>query len=97
MSLATFYTHSPGRMSDGSRFHASAMACASRVYPLHSRLRIVAANGRRVIVIVTDRTARGRKNVDCTPAAFSALCGRGINYRAQGVLHVHVHRLRGGR
>lgn len=94
MSIATFYTHSVNRMSNRHHFNPRAMACASRVYPLHSRLKIVAANGRRVIVTVTDRTARGRKNVDCTPAAMRCLAGP--RYRIIGVLHVHIHRLRGG-
>lgn len=102
MSICTWYGSSPGRMSNGHRFNPRAMSCASRVYPLRSRLKIVAANGRRVIVTVTDRTARGHTNVDLTPAAFRALCGPHINYRVQGVLHVHVRRLdaarrRGGR
>ncbi len=94
MSLATFYTQSAGRMSNGHRFNPCALACASRVYPLHSRLRIVAANGRRVIVTVTDRTARGRTNCDLTPLAMRRLCP---NYKRVGVLHVHIHRLRGNR
>lgn len=37
MSIATWYTDTRPN-ADGSRFRASAMTCASRVYPLHSRL-----------------------------------------------------------
>lgn len=95
MSLATFYTSSPGLMSDGSRFRASAMACASCVYPLHSRLELTSRSGRRIVVIVRDRTARGRRNVDLTPGAMRRLAGP--HYRRIGVLRVRVRQLGGQR
>lgn len=91
MSVATYYTSSPGPLADGGTFRASAMACASRVYPLHTRLELTSRSGRRVIVTVRDRTGRGRTNIDLTPGAMRRLAGPG--YRRIGALHVRVRQI----
>lgn len=94
--VATYYTHSDGLTSSGQKYNSRAMTCASRVFRLGTRLELISRSGRRAIVIVNDRTARGRTNVDCTPAAMRKLAGP--DYREIGVLrHVHVHILGGQR
>ncbi len=86
MSIATYYTLSRQRCADGSRFNPRAMTCASRVYPLHTRL-LVSRGGRKIVLTVTDRTAQGRCNLDLTPAAMAHLCP---DYKTVGVLRVRI-------
>ena len=63
--------------ANGKAFSPKAMTCATWLFPLGTKLRVIdTRNGLSVVVRVTDRTARRwRKRIDLSPAAFSVLAG----------------------
>jgi rare lipoprotein A len=90
--LASFYSdaHHGKKTASGERFDMRAMTCAHRTAPFGTRLRVVALDtGRSVVVRVNDRGpyAKGRV-VDLSLAAAQAL---GIVER--GVARVRVERV----
>ena len=68
---------SAGRlMANGQPFNPKAITCASRSYPLGTRLRVTnLANGRSVEVVVTDRgpARRLHRDIDLSKAAFKQI------------------------
>ncbi|MDD5611306.1 MAG: septal ring lytic transglycosylase RlpA family protein [Candidatus Omnitrophica bacterium] len=83
-----------GVMANGKKFDENAYTCATRLYPLRSRLRITnITTGHRCIVKVTDRIGRrfAEKRIDLTPAVMQTLGGK-QNFK-KGLIKVKVELL----
>ena len=76
--------------ANGYAFNSNAFTCATRCYPLGTRLRLTDThNGLFVIVTVTDRPAkRFAKLLDLSPKAFERLNGLAL-----GLCRVRVEKL----
>lgn len=100
---ASFYSHAslikegtrkpnePQIMANGKRFNQNRMTCASRDYPLGAVLRVTnKANGRSVVVTVTDRLNRRfkGKRIDLARKAFEKL-----SPLSKGVIFVDIKRI----
>lgn len=71
----TFKT-SKGIMANGKRFDDSKLTCATRLYPLGTRLLITnKANKKSVTVLVTDRIGKrfAQTRIDLSKAAFQSI------------------------
>jgi len=85
------YQYSKGVMANGEKFNENDLTCATRMYPLGSRLRIThAASGRSCIVRVTDRIGKrfATKRIDLSKAAFMQIADL---YR--GLVYVRVEKI----
>ena len=86
---ASFYhdKYDGRKAADGSTFKQTALTCASNVYKLGSKLRVLnKENGKSVIVKVTDTGAfRMPRIVDLSKAAFSQIASL-----SRGVVNVVV-------
>jgi len=84
-----------GRCADGSLFKDSNFTCATWLFPLHSRVRIICLkNGNTVDVIVSDRINRryAKTRVDVTPAVMEALMGKqGLK---AGLIDIAIERIK---
>ena len=69
------WKHSKGVMANGQQFSDNAFTCACNSYKLGDRLRVIGRNGRSVVVVVTDRTAKRftGKRIDLSISAFSKI------------------------
>ena len=79
------------RMADGKKFNDAGFTCATRDYPLGSRLMVRnISNGKSVVVVVTDRIGRRfiGKRIDLSKAAFAA-----IENLDKGITKVEVSRV----
>ena len=86
--VASWYDAPGGTMANGKIFDGEAYTCATRDWPLGTKLLIT--SGRRVIrVTVTDRINKrfAGKRIDLTPAAFEKLAPLD-----QGLVNVKVAR-----
>lgn|SRR3990167_306294 len=85
------YKYSKGVCADGSKFSDNNFTCASWDYPFGSRLMVYnVRNGKSVVVVVTDRTARRFKGIriDLSPVAFARL-----DKLSKGIIKVEVKKL----
>jgi rare lipoprotein A (peptidoglycan hydrolase) len=85
------YAYSGGRMANGLRFRDSGATCACNGYPLGTRLLVTnLRNGRSVVVLVTDRTARRftGKRIDLAISQFAKIASL-----KQGIARVTVETL----
>ena len=86
----TFYTDNGSRNADGTNYNQASPFAATRLYGMHSRLRVTnAANGKSLVVTVRDLPARRFHGIDLPKRFWHQLSSRG-GYRV-GVLHVSVH------
>ena len=74
---------SGGLMANGRQFSSDKFTCASRDYPLGTKVKVTRPDTKAsVVVLVTDRTAKRfkGKRIDLTPRAFSELapCSEGL-------------------
>jgi rare lipoprotein A len=91
--VASWYGHEvAGRtMANGKIFNPKAILCASRKYPLGTRLLVTnIANGRSVAVIVSDRGPAKRlgRTIDLSQAAFKQIADTRL-----GLIQVKIEKL----
>jgi len=70
------WTRTHGVMANGKQYDPGRLSCATRDWPLGTRLIVRSLDSdRSVVVVVTDRTARrfAGKRIDLSVAAFSVL------------------------
>lgn len=91
------WKHSKGVMANGRVFDENLFTCATRLYPLGSRLRITnLQNHKSVIVETTDRIGRrfAYTRIDLSKAAFAAIadCKQGlVPVRGSEMIYAHFH------
>lgn len=79
-------------MANGHRFDERQLTCATRLYPLGSKLQVTNKdNHKSVIVTTTDRIGRrfATKRIDLSPSAFSRIANL-----QQGIVPVQVKELK---
>ena len=84
--IATYYTHSPGRLADGTLYNSGYFCAAPKRFKLGQKLRIAyPVSGRRITVTVRDR---GCSHLDLSQTAFKALVGP--RYKVIGKVTVKI-------
>lgn len=87
------WRHGEKLMANGQHFRDKLMVCASRLYPLGSRLRITSLkSGREVVVVVADRISKryGQSRLDLSKEAFAK-----IGDLKDGVIPIKIQKLGG--
>ncbi|MFA7718258.1 MAG: septal ring lytic transglycosylase RlpA family protein [Candidatus Absconditabacterales bacterium] len=75
-------------MANGKEFNENAMTCASRLYPLNTKLRITnTKNNKTVLVVVTDRIGKrfAKTRIDLSKAAFAKIADLSV-----GIIKIKV-------
>jgi len=89
------YKHSRGVMANGKKFEEETFTCATRIYPLGTKLKITnRINRKSVCVIVSDRIGKkfAQTRIDLSPIAFKAISGKqGLS---EGLIKVKVERIK---
>ena len=89
---ASFYAKraTGSRTANGERLHHDSLTCAHRTYPFGTLLKVInPANGRTVVVRVTDRGPFGRGRI----IDLSRGAARALGILAQGIASVVVERV----
>ena len=84
------WSYSHGKMANGQKFKDNGFTCATRLYPLGTRLCVSSSvNHKQVCVIVTDRIGRrfATQRIDLSKEAFSK-----ISKLNKGIIKVTVRK-----
>jgi rare lipoprotein A len=85
--LASYYSYSEAKLTDGGRFEAAALTAAHRTLPFGTRVRVTDPNsGRSVIVTINDRGPFGRGRV----IDLSLGAARTLGILDRGVVFIHA-------